>query len=242
MSPCNVEYLVFEKTGDIWQFMAVKWREISSRAVGERGFLAAALSGGKTPVGFYRHLSSATGLEWSRTHLFFVDERFVPQDSTESNYRMLKETLFDRITAPSANVHPMVTEISSITVSAEKYEEELRAFFRLDEGGIPEFDLVLLGIGEDGHTASLFPATEALKEKRRLVVPVHLGPALHDRITLTLPVINSARNVFFLVSGRRKRVVMRKLRQGHDRTLPAAMVGPERGKLIFLMDRDAAGG
>jgi len=242
MSPGNAEYLIVETADDMWQLVAERWREASSRAAEKRGFFAVALSGGKTPVGFYRHLSAVGGLQWNTTHLFLADERFVPPGSPESNYGMLRETLLNRIPIPSCNVHPVVTETPSPAVSAERYEEELRTFFSLPEDVIPEFDLILLGIGEDGHTASLFPGTEALKEKRRLVAPVKLGPALHDRITLTLPVINNARNIFFLVSGRRKRVVMRKLRQGHDRTLPAAMVVPQKGNLIFLMDREAAGG
>lgn len=241
MSPAIGEYLVFEKIDGMWEFTAERWRDISSHAVKDKGFFAAALSGGKTPVGFYRHLSAVEGLEWDRTHLFLVDERFVPPENTESNYRMVRETLLDRIPIPSRNVHLMVTEISSLIASAERYEEELRAFFRLSEGGIPEFDLILLGIGEDGHTASLFPGTQALKEKNHLVVPVKLGAARHDRISFTLPVINNSRNVICLASGRRKRAVMRKLRRGYDRTLPASMIKPEKGKLIFVMDREAAG-
>ena len=241
MSPGSGEYLVFETTDAMWQFMADKWKEISSGAVEKKGHFTAALSGGKTPVGFYRRLSSVEGLEWNRTCLFLVDERFVPWENVESNYGMLREILLSRISIPSGNVHPIVTGTSSPIASAEKYEGELRAFFKLPEGGIPEFDIILLGIGEDGHTASLFPGSGALKELDRLVVPVTLGAAIHARITITLPVINNARNVFFLVSGRRKKVVMRKLRQGHDRTLPASMVNPQKGKLGFLMDREAAG-
>lgn len=241
MNSGSAEYLVFEKTGDIWRFMEEKWSAISSSAIEKKGYFTAALSGGKTPVGFYEHLSTVRGLPWDKTHIFVVDERFVPQGSTDSNYGMLTETLLNRIPIPAGNIHPITTDTSSITASAEKYEEELRAFFKLPEDGLPEFDLVLLGMGEDGHTASLFSGTEALKERERLVVPVMLGTALHDRITLTLPVINHALNIFFLVSGRRKKVLMRKLRQGHDRTLPASMVRPENGTLMFLMDREAAG-
>ena len=117
----------------------------------------------------------------------------------------------------------------------------MKSFFHLPENGVPEFDIILLGLGEDGHTASLFPGTDALRETFCLVVPVKLGAALHDRITLTLPVINHSQNICFLVSGRRKLAVMRKLRHGYDMTLPAAMVKPERGTLTFLMDREAAG-
>lgn len=241
MSPGSSEYLVFETADTMWQFMADRWKEISSEAVEQRGYFTAALSGGKTPVGFYRRLSSVAGLEWNRTYLFLVDERFVPRENADSNYGMLTEILLNRISIPPGNVHPIVTGTSAPVTSAETYEGELRAFFRLPAGGIPEFDIIILGIGEDGHTASLFPGIRALKELDRLVVPIKLGAAIHERITFTFPVINNARNVFFLVSGRRKKMVMRKLHQGHDRTLPASMVHPRQGKLIFLMDKEAAG-
>ncbi|MCL4476897.1 MAG: 6-phosphogluconolactonase [Nitrospirae bacterium] len=241
MNSGSAEYLVFEKTDDIWRFMEEKWSAISSSAIEKKGYFTAALSGGKTPVGFYEHLSTVRGLPWDKTHIFVVDERFVPPESPDSNYGMLRKTLLSRISLPTKNIHPIATVEPSVIVSAEKYKKELKSLFNSSEGVLPEFDLVLLGVGEDGHTASLFPGTEALKERERLVVPVMLGTALHDRITLTLPVINHALNIFFLVSGRRKRAVMRKLRNGHDMTLPAAMVKPEKGTLTFLMDREAAG-
>ncbi len=242
MNPCNAEYLVFEKDEEVWRFAGEKWKELSFHAADEKGFFAVALSGGKTPVGFYRHLSTLNSVPWNSTHIFLADERFVPPVSPDSNYGMLREVLLRKVAVPAGNVHPVATEAPSPDISAERYEEDLRTFFKLPGDGIPEFDLIMLGIGEDGHTASLFPCTEVLSEKRRLAVPVKLGTTLHDRITLTLPVINNARNIFFLVSGRRKRTVMRKLRQGHDRTLPAAMVSSRKGRLIFLMDREAAGG
>lgn len=241
MNPGKTEYLVFEKTEDIWQFVEEKWSAISSLAIGKKGSFNAALSGGKTPVGFYEHLSEVRGLPWDKTHIFVVDERFVPFESAESNYGMLRKTLLNRISIPSPNIHPVPTSAPSAPAAAEAYEKELKTIFMLQESGLPEFDLILLGVGEDGHTASLFPGSEALKERERLAVPVMLGTALHDRITLALPVINHALNIFFLVSGRRKKVVMRKLRQGYDMTLPASMVRPESGTLMFLMDREAAG-
>jgi len=241
MNPGKTEYLVFEKTGDIWQFVEKKWKAISSSAIEKKGYFAVALSGGKTPIGFYEHLSMVRGLPWDKTHIFLVDERLVSPNSPESNYGMLRRTLTGMVPIPAANVHPVPTGEASAPAAAEKYEKKLKFFFGLPEGVCPAFDLILLGVGEDGHTASLFAGAEALKERERLVVPVLLGAALHDRITLTLPVINHAQNIFFLVSGKRKKVVMRKLRQGHDKTLPAAMVEPERGTLMFLMDREARG-
>jgi 6-phosphogluconolactonase len=241
MNPENAEYLTFDTSDEIWQFTADKWAAISSSAIEKQGYCAVALSGGKTPVGFYHHLSTVRGLPWDKTHIFLVDERFVPPDIPDSNFGMLRKALLSSISIPTKNIHPISTVEPSAIVAAEKYEEELKTFFKGAEGDLPEFDLILLGIGEDGHTASLFSGTEALREKVRWAVPVMLGTILHDRITLTLPVINHAQNIFFLVSGRRKKVIMRKLREGHDRTLPAAMVKPEKGTLLFLMDRDAGG-
>ena len=237
----GAEYLVFEKTEDMWQFMAERWRNISARAGAGRGFFAAALSGGKTPVGFYHHLSLVQGLPWDSTHVFLADERLVPPDSPESNYGMLKRTLLNRVPIPQGNIHPVPTEAPSAIASAERYEQEMRTFFRLSGQQVPCFSLILLGVGEDGHAASLFPGTETLKEQVRWASPVVLGTSLHNRVTLTLPVINRAENVCFLVSGKRKRVIMKKLREGHDKTLPAAMVRPEKGTVLFLMDREAAG-
>jgi 6-phosphogluconolactonase len=234
-------YLVFEHTDEMWHYAGKKWEEISAKAIREKGCFTVALSGGKTPAGFYQYLSGTRDLPWEETHLFLVDERFVPRDSPESNYRMLHEILLGKIQIPPKNIHPISTGESSPDISARKYEEELRQFFKLAENGIPEFDLILLGIGEDGHTASLFPRTGALRETKHLVVSVKQGTALMDRISLTLPVINNAWNVIFLVSGERKRAVMKKIKAGHDTTLPASMVSPKKGQLLFLMDREAAG-
>lgn len=241
MNPSDVEYLVFENRDKMWRFMAEKWVEISLRAVMIKGYFAAALSGGKTPAGFYQHLAIVKDLPWEKTHLFLVDERFVPPFSVDSNYRMLRENFFNKISIAHQNIHPISTVEPSPYIAALKYEEELKIFFKLPPGGIPEFDLILLGIGADGHTASLFPGTEALKDKEHLAVPVTLGASLHDRITLTLQVINNAENVIFLVSGRHKADVMKKLIEEKDRTLPASMVKPEKGRLVFLMDNEARG-
>jgi len=234
------EYLVFNTSEEMWHYLGERWKEISAKAIAEKEYFCAALSGGKTPAGFYQYLSGKH-LQCGKSHLFLVDERFVPWDSPESNYRMLQENLLGRVQIPRENIHPIPTNQSSPEISARTYEEELRRFFKLDENGVPEFDLILLGIGEDGHTASLFPGTDAVKETKRLAVPVKPGTALMDRISLTLPVINNSWNVIFLVSGQEKRAIMRKIRDGHDTTLPASMVSPGRGQLLFLMDREAAG-
>ena len=235
------EYLVFAHNNEMWHYAEKRWEEISEKAIREKGWFTVALSGGKTPTGFYQYLSRRHDLPWEKTHLFLVDERFVPWDFPESNHRMLREHLLGKVRIPSENIHPISTGEPSPDISAKKYEEELRLFFKLTKSNLPEFDLILLGIGEDGHTASLFPGNDALKETKHLVVPVKPVTAPMDRISLTLPVINNSWNVIFLVCGQRKRAVMRIVRGGDDKTLPASKVSPKRGRLLFLMDREAAG-
>lgn len=239
MNTVSAEYFFFKNLNEMWQFMAAKWREIASDAIEGKGYFAVAVSGGKTPVGFYQRLAAISGLPWSKTHIFLVDERFVPLFHPESNYGMLRENLLKKISIPAQNLHYISTLESSPSAAAEIYEEELRAFFKLPEGGVPEFDLILLGIGEDGHTASLFPGSEALKERKHLTAPVTLNRLLRDRVTLTLPVINNAKNVVFLVSGKHKAAVARKLLDEKDHSLPASMVKPEKGRLFFLMESEA---
>jgi len=220
--------------------MINKWEEISEEATERKGYFVAALSGGKTPIDFYRALADYKDrLPWNKTHTFLVDERFLSFDDEDNNYRMLRETLFDRIPIPQENIHPIPTGGSTPRTSAEVYEEDLRIFFKLSSGQLPEFDLILLGMGEDGHTASLFPGSPVLSERGRLAVAVMLDEIRHHRITLTLPVINHARHVVFLVSGKNKAPVLEKVANHKDPSLPASMVNPKKGKLLFLSDLEA---
>ncbi len=217
----------------------------ASAAVAARGRFAAAISGGRTPRCLYE-LLAGTGysrrLPWGGMHLFFGDERCVPPDDPASNYRMVKESLLDHVPIPPANVHRMAGEDADPRRAAAAYEQELRIFFALSGGAIPRFDLILLGIGEDGHTASLFPGTQALAESRRLVVANDV-PALGTyRLTLTLPVINAASTVAFLVSGAEKAGVVKQVytQEGLPAAFPAQLVQPVPGQLLFLIDRAAA--
>lgn len=232
---------VFEDIGKMADFVVAKWRDISSEAIRARGFFTVALSGGKTPIEVYRRLAGEGGkrILWYKTHVFFVDERFVPYTDEASNYRMIKETLLDGAGVPLGNIHPIPTDLSDPVSAAERYERDITLFFRLPEDGIPDFDLVMLGIGSDGHTASLFPGSQALSEKRRLVAAVAPGMEKHNRITLTLPVLNKAKNVIFLVTGREKAEILRDVLQGSDISLPASMVMPEEGGLLYLADAGA---
>jgi 6-phosphogluconolactonase len=152
----------------------------------------------------------------------------------------LKETLLKRIQIPQENIHPVPTEKSTLEMSAKEYEEELRRFFKLPQGKFPEFDLILLGIGEDGHTASLFPGSPLLNDFTHLAVPVISDETRHHRITLTLPVINNAKHVVFLVTGGKKAAILKEVIVKRNPSLPASMVNTMSGNLMFLIDREAS--
>ena len=202
-------------------------------AVAESGRFAVALAGGNTPRGVYELLAKepAGKLPWDKIHLFFGDERHVPPDHPDSNYRMVRETLVGKVPIPEANVHRVRAEMDAPT-PASQYESTLREFFHLQPGEWPRFDLILLGMGDDGHTASLFPGSPALQEASRLVVanPTTLKG---DRITLTLPVLNHAANVIFLVSGAGKAPIMQSAFASANGTrFPARQVQPANGRLL----------
>ena len=211
----------------------------AAEATGRRPFRVA-LSGGGTPRRLYELL--ATGeferrIPWERVHLFWGDERMVPHDHAQSNYKLARESLLKHVRIPPKNIHPVPVSLP-LEQAATQYEQELRRQFGR-RWGFPEFDLVLLGLGDDGHTASLFLRAPALQEKQRWVT-THQPPHLPGRITLTLPVLNAARRVLFLVSGENKATALRLALEssGH---LPAQLVNPSKGELLWLADSAAAG-
>jgi len=210
-------------------------------AIAAHGRFTIALSGGSTPKRLYASLASAD-LDWSRVHLFFGDERCVPPDDEESNYRMVRESLLAKIEIPPANVHRMHAELASVDEAAYLYEHELRAEFGLAAGEVPRFDLVLLGMGPDGHTASLFPGTSALDEREHLVAAPWVAKFGTHRITLTLPVFDNAACVLFLVAGDDKREPLKHVlgTKRASEPLPASLVQPEHGELLWFVDRAAA--
>ncbi len=231
---------IFGNQEEISAFLQQRWKEVSTESIRRKGFFAVALSGGETPVPFYSSMAETRiDLPWERTHLFLADERLLPLDHPDSNYRLLKQTLLTMNPIPPENVHPVPVETARLTDSARRYERDLVRFFNVSPGQFPSFDLILLGIGEDGHTASLFPDSAALTENRHLAAPVVLDPVRHHRVTLTLPVINHAENVLFLVTGENKAGVVRKVVSREDLSLPASRVRPESGNLDFILDEDA---
>lgn len=210
-----------------------------SRRLRQQPLFSLVLSGGNTPRALYRLLATEyrQRIDWSRVHLFWGDERYVPHDHPASNFRMARETLIAPLNIPPENIHPMPTNASSPDDAARLYEQELRTFF----GGIPRFDLVLLGIGADGHTASLFAGTSALKEQERWVAVGEAPVEPRVRLTLTLPVLNAARTVYFLVTGADKAEAARRVLL-ENAPLPAALVLPEQGELVWWLDKEAVGG
>jgi 6-phosphogluconolactonase len=203
------------------------------------------LSGGSTPKNVYSLLADgehASLVDWGRLLVFFGDERCVPPQHVESNYRMARETLLDKVPLPAENIHRIRGEELPAKAAAV-YQEELEEIYLLES--LPHFDLVLLGMGEDGHVASLFPGSQALEEKIRWVVPVeHHQPPLPlvDRVTLTIPVINAARRVMLIVSGVGKagRVAQAFENSLSDKFLPVQRVRPVSGELVWLLDEAAA--
>jgi 6-phosphogluconolactonase len=237
---------VFPRPADVHRAAAQVWERASRSAVDARGRFAVALAGGSTPRELYEALGSdpalRDGLPWSRTHLFWGDERHVPPDDPESNYRMVREALLSRAPIPDTNVHRIPAELTDAEEVAEAYERTLRKFFGLDPTGIACFDLVILGMGADGHTASLFPGGRAMLERNRLVVAEHVASLGDWRITLTPPVFDAAARVVFLVSGETKAATLALVLspEGVARKLPAALVRPAAGELMWLVDEAAA--
>lgn len=219
---------------------------LRQQAVTLRGRFWVALSGGRTPEQLYHQLVSisyAARNEWSSTHFFFSDERCVPPDHPDSNYHLAEQALFRPLNIPGNRIHRMKGERPDPAAAAEEYEELLRREMNAAPADWPHFDLVLLGVGNDGHTASLFPGTDALHEQRRWVTVGRAPVNPSTRLTLTLGVINEATVVLFLASGESKAPILKTIlepMQEPDRQLPAARVRPERGRLIWLLDRPAA--
>jgi len=238
--PEKREVLIFQKIDELYDFLIKKWKEISEKAIEERGIFAVALSGGETPVEFYQRLDDSKNLlAWGKTHIFLADERFVPFDEPDSNYGMIKEALLRHIAIPAENIHS-VHIYKTPEMSAKRYEEEIKIFFRLKEDKFPQFDLIILGIGEEGHTASLFPGDSALSETHRLTADVHLDNERHDRVSLTLPVINHTRNIIFLVLGESKAEIIKQILENPQSCLPVSRVRAENGRLFFLLDKAAS--
>ncbi|MBG0784802.1 MAG: 6-phosphogluconolactonase [Anaerolineaceae bacterium] len=209
--------------------------------IADHGYFSVALAGGGTPAPLYAALASPENrdrVQWEKIHLFWGDERHVPANDSQSNYRLVKEDLLDAVPIPDTNIHRVRTEMD-VRLAAFAYEEDLRQFFH---GDWPRFDLVLLGMGEDGHTASLFPHSAALNEDHRWFVANYAVEKESWRLTLTLNAINAARLVVVLVRGESKAERLRAVftTPKDPWEMPIQAVSPINGEMIWLMDREAA--
>lgn len=239
------EILVVADPNELSLQAADEFVRLTKEAVQVKGFFAGALSGGSTPKGLYMQLASeqySGRLPWSKAHLFWSDERCVPPDHHDSNYRMIRELLLDKVPIPKENIYRMPAEQEDHVRAAMEYEHAIRSFFHTEPGGLPRFDLIILGMGEDGHTASLFPHTSALEEKDRLVIANFVEKIGAYRLTLSVPLINQAAEVMFLISGESKAFVLREVFEGEylPQRFPSQLIRPVNGRLLFVVDRMAA--
>jgi len=218
--------------------------ESVSKAVQDHQRAAVAVSGGSGPREFFKTLAdgySSKRIPWTKVFFFWVDERCVPPNHPDSNYRLVDELLLSKVPIPKTNVHRMPGEMKSPTEAARSYENDLRTFFNLTKSP-PAFDFIQLGIGEDGHTASLFPGTQALKERTHWVTANYVEKLSSNRITLTLPVLNNARTVVVLCPEAKKAQIVKDVftaSPGEER-FPIKMVAPVNGAPIWLLDKESA--
>ena len=240
--PSDPQVRVFASAEHLFHAAAETFCGLGARAIRENGKFTVALSGGSTPRGLNQELATnfSTQLDWQKVFFFFGDERHVPPADSESNYRMANESLFSKLAIPADHVFRIPAEMPDAGQAALAYEQTLRNFFRSSPGSFPRFDLILLGLGPDGHTASLFPGTTALEEKQHWVVANWVEKFSAFRITLTYPVLNSAACVMFLVSGGEKSEMVRRALKDPAADLPCQKVRPVEGELIWFLDQAAA--
>jgi len=211
-----------------------------------RPFFSMALSGGSTPESLYSLFASDPGIKakiaWEKVHIFWGDERHVPPDHPQSNFRMANRTMLAGLPLPRGNIHRVMAEDADADRAARRYEQEISRFFQVQAGQFPCFDLIWLGMGVDGHTASLFPQSAALTENKRLVVANWVEQFQSHRISMTLPVLNHAKCLIFLVSGAAKAETLKQVLESDSRApqFPAQLIQPLHGKLYWIIDRAAA--
>jgi 6-phosphogluconolactonase len=224
--------------------LAEEFVRLAESCVRDAGRFTVALSGGSTPKRFYALLAEPPYSErvpWPAVHFFWGDERCVPPDHSESNYGMARRLLLSKIPIPEANVHRMAGE-KEPQIAAAEYENDLKAFFAVAPGQWPRFDLMLMGIGEDGHTASLFPGSDVLENRENLVLATYVEKLKAWRLTLTLPVINHTANIWFVVAGASKAGVLSQILKADivSPGIPASLVNPVDGRLTWFVTQDAA--
>jgi 6-phosphogluconolactonase len=212
-------------------------------ALKARGQASVALSGGNTPRDAYAMLAHEPGIDWSKVQIFWVDERAVGPTDDRSNYRWAKATLLDGASIPAASVHRMPSDAASLETAAQDYSKAIKAHVPADASGVPAFDVLVLGVGEDGHTASLFPGDPTVDVTDRLVAAVHAQPGREARLTLTRPVLQHARSVLVLCVGAAKRGPLGRAwaSKGDLHETPSRLLLEAKGAVTWILDRAAAG-
>ena len=245
-SKLRIECIVEPDSAALARRAAEQFVEIAEQAAATRGRARIAISGGSTPKAAFQLLADPSEpflkrMPWEKLDLYWVDERTVPPDDADSNYRMTREAMLDHVPLKPEQVHRMEGELDP-EVAAARYESLLRNTFRLEGAETPRFDLVALGMGDDGHTASLFPHTDAIHELGRLVTANQVPQKDTWRITLTWPVINQAGSVFFLIGGKNKAELVKEVFTGprDPERLPSQLIWPSSGILTLILDKDAA--
>jgi 6-phosphogluconolactonase len=226
---------------------AQEFVQAATAAVSDHGEFRVALTGGTTPKPLYQLLADDGALRaqlpWDKMLVCFGDERNVGPEHADSNFRMANEAMLSKVPLKANQILRMKGEDKDTEKAAKEYERALRASFKIKNGQFPRFDLVLMGMGNEGHTASLFPGTKALHEKKRIVVRNWVGKLFTERITLTAPAINNAARVMFMVSGADKALALKGVLEGpyEPEQLPSQMIQPKKGKLVWLIDTAAGG-
>jgi 6-phosphogluconolactonase len=238
--PMQPENRVLKTATDLFEAAAAEFAAQASAAVQANGKFFVALSGGSTPKTLYSLLATKRNIPWDKVCIFWGDERHVPPDQPESNYRMANEALLSKVPVRPENIFRIHAEEKDAAAAALQYEQTLKDFFHLSAGEFPRFDLIFLGVGPDGHTASLFPGTVALNESKRLVVSNWVDKFNTDRITFTFPVLNAAACVIFLLSGADKAATLQEVLENKSADLPSQKVSPANGRLIWMVDEPAA--
>jgi len=231
----------FPNSEDLARAAAEHFVTRSREAVERRGLFTVALSGGSTPKLLFELLADPNEpfrdqISWSDIHFFWSDERHVPPDHADSNYRLAYEALLSRVPVAKSNVHRVPSENPSAADAASEYEQTL---IQTTHQSLPQLDLIMLGLGTDGHTASIFPGSEVLHETKRLVAAPWIDKFQSYRITMTLPLLNNGVSVMFLVSGSEKAKIVKEVLEGPEQ-YPAQAIKPTKGELLWMLDRDAA--
>ena len=240
--PAEPQVRIFGSPQELFRAAAEEFCLTGSKSIQDHGRFTVALSGGSTPRGLHQELVTnfSSCLPWDKVFFFWGDERHVPPDSSDSNYRMANETLLSKLPISPENIFRVPAELPDARGAAGKYEQTLQQFFRSKQGAFPKFDFILLGMGPDGHTASLFPGTAALQAKDHLVVANWVDKLNTFRITFTYPVLNNAASVMFLVNGDEKAEMVRRALKDPAANLPCQKVRPVDGELLWYLDKGAA--